>query len=100
MRLVDRLDLQEPRTIEKEYSATWYLFTDASFEPSDENRPVAELGALLYDASSIPLSHVTKMLSCEQIMQVQSVDRKTSIFELEVLALVLALVLWTEILAG
>ena len=100
LRLMDRLDHQEPRVVEQS-SATniWYLFTDASFEPGEDGNTVAGLGAVLYDASGKPFSQFSQMLSPNQILQVQSLDRKTPIFELEVLALVLSLVLWKETLA-
>ena len=60
---------------------------------------MAGLGAILYDASGKPFSQFSKLLSASQIVQVQSVDGKTPIFELEVLVLVLAIVLWKETIA-
>lgn len=82
-----------------ESSKLWFLFTDASFEPGAD-QPVAGLGAVLYDSLGRPVSQFSKMFSTTHISLLKSVDRKTPIFELEVLALVLALVLWKETIAG
>ena len=99
LRLLDRLEHQGPRVVNGESSRVWILFTDASFEPG-KDQALAGLGAVLYDGLGNPVSQFSKMFSSAQIAQLQSIDRKTPIFELEVLALVLALVLWKETIAG
>ena len=66
VRLMDRLDQQAPRVIEKSSATVWYLFTDASFEPGDGDNAVAGLGAVLYDDAGNAVSQFSQMLSRAQ----------------------------------
>ena len=93
-RLSERLGSRKARSVSAGSNRTWFLFTDASFEPNTDGSPFAGLGAVLYDQSGKPVSQFCIQLSQAQIELVTSRNRKTPIFELEVLALVAAVALW------
>eukprot|EP00438_Fugacium_kawagutii_P020965 Skav229911 [mRNA] locus=scaffold877:55323:56321:+ [translate_table: standard] len=93
------LQFSPPRLIKPAEAETWYIFTDASFEPQ-EPFPFCGLGGVLVDANGRAVSFFSTKLDEGQLRALGWGDRKTVIFEAELLALIAAIVLWEKVILG
>ena len=89
----------EPRKIACSAAKPWFVFTDACYEADS---PVwrAGLGGMIFDASGHAVQAFSINLSDDQIGQLGGASKKTIIFELELLALVISINLWSALIAG
>ena len=93
-RFMDYLKEARPRQLTKATGATWYLYTDACYEPQWNNWPCG-IGGVLVD----PLGRICEFfsfgLSVNQIASLGGQEKKTIIFEAELLAVIAAFELWS-----
>ena len=90
---IDSLQSRSPRVISNKWEKSLYVFTDAAFEPNDVDWPCG-LGGVLVDSDGYQLAHFSVCLSFEQLQLLGYPQRKVVIFEAELLALVLAMILF------
>ena len=74
-----------------------YIFTDACFEPSSSTWPCG-LGGVIYNSDGVAVQAFSFCLSQDQINSLGGLSKKTIIFEAELLALIVAFILWRNIL--
>jgi len=85
----------EPRRIQGCSSRPWFIFTDACFDVSNSGWPCG-LGGVVVDPHGNPFQFFSTSLSASQ-MSVLGVEKKvTIIFEAELLAVVIAVSLWSS----
>lgn len=84
-----------PRQIGSQWNRPWYIFTDASFQPSEPSWP-AGLGGLLYNSEGEACSAFSLVLSELHLEQLGYPPKRTVIFECEFLAIILAITLWSS----
>ena len=96
---VDMLLNQGPRELVRSSSHTWFLFTDACFEPESSD-VCAGLGGVLIAPNGRPHAFFACNLSNQQIKRLNPNTSKTIIFELEFLAVLCAFALWSTKLYG
>ena len=87
----------KPRIISLASNSNWFIFTDACFEP-DHPSWRCGLGGILVDSTGRPIQYFSLCLSDEQISSLGGDGKKTIIFEAEMLAVILALKTWQEII--
>lgn len=95
----DMLGGSIPRKISARASQTWILFTDASFEGSNDN-PYAGLGAVLCDGSGVVRRFISHEIESEVLTFLNPSKKKTIIYECEYLAVWCALNRWKQFIAG
>ena len=78
---------------------TFYIFTDACYEPTSENWPCG-IGGVIYDSHGVPIEFFSMCLSREHIVSLGGDDKETIIFEAELLALVVAMSQWAPLFEG
>ena len=93
------LSENKPRRIMVASSKTWYIFTDACYEPTSRNWPCG-IGGLIYNPAGQPVEFFSLGLSPEQMKCLGSDSKETIIFEAELLALVVAMSQWSPIFQG
>ena len=84
------INMDAPRTLSLTQCATWFLFTDASYEPQQESS-VAGLGAVLVDQLGRRCSFFSIFLDVELLQKLKTTNKKTIIFECELLAIFVAM---------
>ena len=85
------LESQRPRAVHRSISQVFFIFTDACFEP-DSSCVKAGIGAVLADASA-KISHFFSVaLDDVLVNNINKSQRKTVIFELEVFAILCAVI--------
>ena len=93
--------LQEsiPRKIQRATGSTWYIFTDACYEPT---APVWKggLGGFLLDELGGQQQYFSHCLSDSELQRLGVPKKKTVIFEAELLAVLLAIKIWSSVLAA
>ena len=93
--------LQEsiPRKIQRATGSTWYIFTDACYEPT---APVWKcgLGGFLLDELGGQKQYFSHCLSDSELQRLGVPKKKTVIFEAELLAVLLAIKIWSSVLAA
>lgn len=82
-----------PREIGQQLQQNWYIFTDASFQPEDPEWPCG-LGGVLFDRLGKAVSAFSLCLNPEQRKFLGYPGKKTIIFETELLALVVSMLVW------
>ena len=86
---LSRLESQRPRAVHRSISQVFFIFTDACFEP-DSSSVKAGIGAVLADASAkVALGDVL-------VNDINKSQRKTVIFELELFAILCAVIGWKQ----
>ena len=87
------LDYPEPRSLELAYCNVWSIYTDACYEPTREGWQCG-LGGVLVDHQGRKLEFFSAQLDREHMHKLGALQKRTIIFEAELLAMVLALFLW------
>lgn len=87
----------KPRIISLASSSNWFIFTDACFEPNHPSWRCG-LGGILVDSGGQPIQYFSLCLSDEQISDLGGDIKKTIIFEAEMIAVILAIKTWKEII--
>ena len=82
-----------PRSIGRPAGQTLVLFTDAAYEITPAG-PSCGLGAVLYTQHGTPLAFFSHRLSPQHVERLGGSDKKTIIFEAELLAYVASIILW------
>jgi hypothetical protein len=94
------LNTGKPKEITSRMSQPMFIFTDASFEPSDKEWP-AGLGGVLYSEDCVALEHFSHCLTPAELKVMGfPEDKQTVIFETEVLAIIVALQVWCKRVDG
>ena len=88
--LEDRLAAGIPRCIDLNIHRTFFLFTDASFDPVSG----AGLGAVLFDDTGDLVQWFGFLMPVSGLSSLLKEDRETVIGELETLAVVLSMLIW------
>eukprot|EP00438_Fugacium_kawagutii_P031390 Skav210360 [mRNA] locus=scaffold2370:122616:124334:- [translate_table: standard] len=90
---IESLKNGSPRVVSSRWESASYVFTDASFQPTDVDWPCG-LGGVLYDSDGQQISCFSYCLSFEQLGMLGYPKRKVVIFEAELLAVVVAMILF------
>eukprot|EP00438_Fugacium_kawagutii_P010313 Skav234595 [mRNA] locus=scaffold540:38875:40689:- [translate_table: standard] len=98
-RFAECLKLSIPRMIRKAADETWYLFTDACFEPQG-NIPFCGIGGVLINSSGTMVSYFSQQLNLDALKLLGWGPKKTVIFEAELLALITAVTVWKSFIGG
>ena len=91
----DCLEKSRPREITAAWDVPLYLFTDASFSPDSDGWP-GGLGGVLVDQAGNYVSAFSFELRPGDLAALGYPSKSTVIFEAEMLALLVALVLWKK----
>ena len=84
-----------PREITPLWDVAFFVFTDASFSPCDTEWPCG-LGGVLVDNKGKQLSSFSISLLPTEILALGYPEKSTVIFEAELLALLVALIVWRK----
>ena len=87
------LDYPEPRSLELASNVVWNIYTDACYEPTRKDWQCG-LGGVLVNHLGQKLEFFSGQLTQDQMIELGVMQKKTIIFEAELLALVLAFSLW------
>ena len=90
-----RLEQNKPVELSDKEVAQWFLYTDAAYHVSDKN---GGLGAVLVDASGTCVAWFGFVLDVDDCTAFGSCNKQTIIYELELLAAVLAYSVWSGVL--
>eukprot|EP00435_Cladocopium_sp_Y103_P041947 s405_g11.t1 len=93
----DCLSSARPREISASWDRPVFVFTDASFCPEDKSWPCG-LGGVLVDHDGTQLSAMSYGLNLDELGVLGYLPKSTIIFEAELLALTVCLVLWKKFL--
>ena len=93
------LENSRPREITAAWDSPLFLFTDASFCPSELSWPCG-LGGVLVDSLGNQLAAMSACLSLEDLRVLGYPEKSTVIFEAELLAIIVCLKLWRRALKG
>ena len=91
--MAQRLRHAGPRLVTAEQCKQWYMYTDASFE---SEQSFGCLGGVLADESGTVCSWFSAFVDCDMCKQLGAAEKGTIIYELELLATVVATDLWYE----
>eukprot|EP00435_Cladocopium_sp_Y103_P044371 s1403_g12.t1 len=91
------LSSSKPREISASWDRPVFVFTDASFCPEDQLWPCG-LGGVLVDSDGNQISAMSYCLDLEELKVLGYPPKNTIIFEAELLALTVCLVLWKKFL--
>ena len=89
----------KPREIRADHRLPPLVFTDGAFEPSPSGRPRGSFGGVLLDRASSSFLFFRGVVSDFHLSRVLG-DSKTAIFELEILPILLAKIIWAGYLDG
>ena len=89
----------KPRSITSNLGDTWFVYTDASYEP-DENGASAGFGGVLVDPSGAPVRYFSFDLAEPDIKLMNPSGKKTIIYECEFFAVSVAFDVWSNLLQG
>ena len=92
-RFTDMLQARRGRCISNAAGAPWTIYTDACYEPTSKTWKCG-LGAILVSPDGIPAAMFSTCLSEDQMSALGARDKKSIIFEAEMLAMVLAIQVW------
>ena len=87
------LDYPEPRSLELASNVVWNIYTDSCYEPTRKDWQCG-LGGVLVNHLGQKLEFFSGQLTQDQMIELGVMQKKTIIFEAELLALVLAFSLW------
>ena len=91
------LKSSRPREITPLWDVPFYLFTDASFNPEDKDWPCG-LGGVLVNNCGQQISAFSVPLLPTDLLMLGYPEKSTVIFEAELLALIVALIVWRKVL--
>jgi hypothetical protein len=89
--MVLRLESSKPRMVSAEPLAQWFVYTDAAY---DQESKTGGLGAALFNGEGICCGWFGLPLTMQQCAIFWAMEKQTIIYELELLASVLALDFW------
>lgn len=89
--MLGRLSSSKPRKVTSMQLEQWFVYTDASFEQSSLT---GGLGGVLVDSTSKVCAWFAVQVSSETCLSLGAADKGTIIFDLELLATVLATAIW------
>ena len=95
----DMLLYQGPRVLSCRSSSTWYFFTDASYETTNDV-PKSGYGGVLVSPDGKPVKFFSGELAPHHLEMLNPRKAKTIIFECEFLAVFIAYKLWAREVAG
>ena len=84
-----------PRTLSLTNAATWFIFTDASYEPQQMSA-VAGIGAVLVDQLGNRCGFISLFLDEGMLGRLNATNRKTIIFECELFAIFISMYCWRK----
>ena len=84
------LEMGKPRIISLASSSNWFVFTDACFEP-DHGSWKCGLGGILVDMTGRATQYFSLCLNDSQISDLGGSNKKTIIFEAEMVAVIVAI---------
>ena len=93
------LESQRPRAVHRSISKVFLIFTDACFEP-DASSVKAGIGAVLVDSSGKVTHFFAASLKDSLVDDINKSQRKTIIFELELFAILCALIGWKQFITN
>jgi len=93
MPFVQSLEESKPREISLWWDVPFFLFTDASFEPTDAGWPCG-IGGVLVGPSGEQISAISLCLDMSDLECLGYPSRSTVIFEAELLALIVCFKIW------
>ena len=93
------ISMDVPREVSLSKLATWFLFTDACYEPDDPARK-AGVGAVLVNNRGVQYGFFSHFLDDSFLERMNVAKRRTIIFECELLAIFLAMLCWKQELTG
>ena len=88
------INMDIPRTLSLTNAITWFLFTDASYEPQ-QSGATAGIGAVLVDQYGKRCGFISLFLNDNFLQRLNVTNRKTIIFECELLAIFIAMQCWS-----
>jgi len=92
---VQSLEESRPREISLWWDVPYFLFTDASFEPTDAGWPCG-IGGVLVGPSGEQISAISFCLDMSDLERLGYPSRSTVIFEAELLALIVCFKIWRK----
>jgi len=87
------LEIGRPRELRPTCNVSWYIQTDACYDP-DDTQIFAGVGGVLFTPEGKPVQFFSQRLSEQMIADLNPGSRKTAIFECEFLALFCAMLIW------
>ena len=93
------LESQRPRAVRRSISQVFLIFTDACFEP-DSSSVKAGIGAVLVDSSGKVTHFFATNLKDDLVNDINKSHRKTIIFELELFAILCAVIGWKQFITN
>lgn len=95
----ESLRCSKPRFISALWDSPMFVFTDACFQPENIEWPCG-LGGVLCSTDGTPVSFFSVCLDISQLNLLGYPGKKTVIFEAELMALLLGVMLWSKALHG
>ena len=89
----------KPRVVFARHGRPFVIFTDAAFEPSNRSWPCG-VGGVLVDPGGKPMAMFSQVVPQSACVALGAEQKKTIIFEAELLAVVCALKLWSRVISG
>ena len=99
VRFLHRLEEGAPRVICNASNKTWFIFTDASYEPNAAT-PYCGIGGLLCDHNGMPVQFFSYTLNRDMRGVLGEGRAMQIILECEMLAMLVSLRLWGDIIRG
>ena len=87
------LQARRGRCISSAAGRPWMIYTDACYEPTAQSW-ICGLGAILVSPDGVPAAMFSTCLDKEQMVNLGAKDKKSIIFEAELLVMVLAIKVW------
>ena len=88
-----------PRRISGNLDRPWFVYTDASFQPTNTENPCG-LGGVLIGPDGKQVSAFSLVLDFDQLLKLGYPVKKTVIFEAELVALILGMHLWSKFISN
>ena len=98
-RFAKMLEFAMPRTVKIGLESSWYVFTDASYDPSSRTWPCG-VGGLILNASGKLVSAFSALVPNSLRAVLGETVKETIILEAEVVALICAMRRWRGLLSG
>ena len=93
----DRLVNCRPARISKAINSTWIIFTDGAYEPG--SKCVASIGGVLISPQGSVVHYFGEMLNATLVADFEK-DSEHPIYELEILPILIAVKLWSSLIAN
>ena len=89
------INMDVPRTLSLVNTTTWFVFTDASYEPQ-QPAAIAGIGAVLVDQFGKRCGFISLILDEDLLQRLNATNRKTIIFEWEFFAIFIVMHCWSD----